>query len=79
MTRVLRNNRRTRVKLIFKCYIHFLRTDEIKLYAFHTYIEVNLDGTDEKELYDTMMERVLENLAKFFLKLVMLDFIALLN
>ena len=68
MTRVLRNNRRTEVKLILKCNMHFLRTDEIKPYAFHSGIEVNLDGTDEKELYDTMVERILENIAKFFIE-----------
>ena len=28
-------------------------------------IEINLDGTDEKELYDTMVERILENMAAF--------------
>ena len=65
ITRVLRNNRKTKVKLIFKCYIELLRTNEIKPSDFHSDIEVNLDGTDEKELYDTMMERVLENIATF--------------
>ena len=30
MTRVLRNNRRMKVKLILKCNMYFLRTDEIK-------------------------------------------------
>ena len=28
-------------------------------------IEVNLDGTDEKELYDTMVERIIEKMATF--------------
>ena len=37
-----------------------LKTGEIKAFAFHSNIEVNLDGTDEKELYDTMVERILE-------------------
>ena len=32
---------------------------------FHSDIEVNLDGTDEKELYETMAERVLENMYEF--------------
>ena len=68
MTIVLRNNRRTKVKLILKCNMHFRRTDEIKPYAFHSNIEVNLDGTDEKELYDTMVDRILENIAKFFIE-----------
>ena len=66
ITGVLRNNRRTKVKLILKCNMHFLRTDEIKPYAFHSNIEVNLDGTDEKELYNIMVERILENIPKFF-------------
>ena len=65
ITRVLRNNRRTKVKLILRCYMEFERTNEIRAYAFHSEIEVNLDGTDEKEIYDRMVERVLENIAKF--------------
>ena len=65
ITSVLRNNRRTKVKLIFKCYIEWLRTSEIKPADFHSDIEVYLDGTDEKELYDTMIERILENIATF--------------
>ena len=48
--RVLRNNRNTKVKLILKCYMEFLTTNEIKPADFHSNIEVNLDGTDEKEL-----------------------------
>ena len=32
----------------------------IKPADFHSGIEVNLDGTDEKELYDTMIERIIE-------------------
>ena len=60
MTRVLRNNRNMKVKLIFKRNMHRLMTDEILLCGFHSDIEVNLDGTDERELYDTMVERILE-------------------
>ena len=33
--------------------------------AFHSATEVYLDGTDEKELYDTMVEEILEKIAKF--------------
>ena len=33
--------------------------------AFHSGIEINLDGTDEKELYDTMVERIIEKMATF--------------
>ena len=65
MIKVLRDNRNTKVKLIFKCYMEFLTTNEIKPADFHASIEVNLDGTDEKELYDTMVERILEKIAKF--------------
>ena len=45
-TSVRRNNRRTKVKLIFKCYMQMLKTNEIKPAHFHSNIEVNLDGTD---------------------------------
>ena len=33
--------------------------------AFHSGIEINLDGTDEKELYDTMVERIIGKMATF--------------
>ena len=33
--------------------------------AFHCNIEVNLDGMDEKELYDAMVERMIEKMATF--------------
>ena len=63
---VLRNNRRTKVKLIFKCYMQ--KADAggeliIQPFAFHSNIEVNLEGTDEVNLYVTMTERILENIA----------------
>ena len=61
ITSVLRNNRRTKVKLIFKYYMQMLKTHEIKPADFHSNIEFNLDGTDEKELYDTI---VVENIRK---------------
>ena len=35
-----------------------LKTSEIKPADFYSDIEVNLDGTDEKELFDTMIERI---------------------
>ena len=46
ITSVLRNNRRTKVKLILRRNMHLLRTNEIKPYAFQSDIEINLDGTD---------------------------------
>ena len=45
--------------------MEFQRTNVIRAHAFHSEIEVNLDGTDEKEIYDRMVGRVLENIAKF--------------
>ena len=51
ITSVLRNNRRTKVKLIFKFYMQMLKTNEIKPADFHSDIEVNLDGTDEKDFF----------------------------
>ena len=60
MTSVLRNNRRTKVKL--KCNMERPSTLEetvIKPADFHSDIEVNLDGTDEIELYDTMVKRII--------------------
>ena len=64
MTSVLRNNRRTKVKLIFKCNMgrpSTLGETVIKPADFHSDIEVNLDGADEIELYDTMVERIIES------------------
>ena len=65
MIRVLRDNRNTKVKLILKCYLDFPTTNEIKPANFHSCIAVNLDGTNEEDLYDTMVDRVLENIAKY--------------
>ena len=66
ITSVLRNNRRTKVKLILKCYMEKTSTLGeiiIRPFAFHSNIEVNLDGTDEEELYNTMTERIIEKMA----------------
>ena len=62
---VLRNNRRTKVKLILKCYMErpSILGEIIQPFAFHSNIEVNLDGTDEDELYITMTERIIEKMA----------------
>ena len=65
MTKVLWDNRDTKVKLILKCYMEFLTTNEIKPADFHFNIEVNLDGTNGKQLYNTMVERILEKIATF--------------
>ena len=67
ITSVLRNNRRTKVKLIFKCYMEkpsILGETIIQPFAFHSNIEVNLDGTDEEDHYITMTEKIIEKMAK---------------
>ena len=38
---------------------------EIKPADFHSDIGVNLDGTDERELYDRMVEIIIEKMATF--------------
>ena len=37
----------------------------IKPADFHSDIEISLHGTDEKDLYDTMVERILEKMVTF--------------
>ena len=67
ITNVLRNNRKTKVKLFSKCNMERQTNSEMVIHpaTFHSDIEVNLDGTDEKELYDTMVERMIEKMAIF--------------
>ena len=68
ITSILRNNRRTKVKLILKCIMEKGIIPEeiiIKPADFHSNIEVSLDGTDEDDLYFMMTERILEKLATF--------------
>ena len=68
ITRVLRENRGTKVKLIFKCYMErpsTLGETVIKPAAFHSDIHINLDGTDEDDIYIIMAERILEKMATF--------------
>ena len=67
ITRVLRENRQTKVKLIFKCNMIKDNIEEeiIKPFAFHSNIEINLEGTDEDDIYIIMTERILEKMATF--------------
>ena len=63
---VLRNNRRTKVKLILICNMEkpsILGETIIRPSNFSSNIEVNLDGTNENDLYVTMTERAIENMA----------------
>ena len=48
--------------------MEFPTTNKIKPADFHSYIEVNLDGTNEEDLYDIMADRVLENITKYVAK-----------
>ena len=67
ITDVLKNNRRMKVKMILRCNMERMGNSGrvIQPAAFYSATEVNLDGTDEKELYDTMVEKILEKIAKF--------------
>ena len=67
VTSVLRNNRKTKVKLILKCNIErqTYSGTVIQPSAFRSGIEINLHGMGEKELYDTMAERMIEKMATF--------------
>ena len=60
MTEILKNNRTTKVKIILYCdMIHNIK-NIIREFAFHSNIEVNLEGTDADDLYVIMTERILE-------------------
>ena len=67
ITRFLRENRQTKVKLIFKC--NMIREgpdgEIIKPAYFHSDNHINLDGTDEDDIYIIMTERILEKMATF--------------
>ena len=66
ITGILRNNRRTKVKLVLICNMEKLSTlGEIIIRPsnFSSEIEVNLDGTDEDDLFVRMTERAIENMA----------------
>ena len=63
MIGLLRNNRNTKVKLILKCYMISERDNLIKDFPFHSEIEINVEGTDENEIYTTMTDTILERIA----------------
>ena len=63
MTELLRNNRNTKVKLILKCYMISEKKNLIKDFPFHSNIEVNLEGTDEDDIYIIMTDTILERIA----------------
>ena len=65
----LRKTRRTKVKLILRCNMekNNISTREVITLktAFNSKPEVNLEGTDVHDLYNTMADRVLEAMATF--------------
>ena len=65
LTEILRNNRNTKVKLALICYLKHEKDNIIKTFGFHSHIEVNLEGTDEDDIYFIMTERTLEKIAKY--------------
>ena len=68
MTKDLRENRETKVKLIFKCYMErpsTLGETVIKPANFHSDNHINIEGTDEDDIYIIMTERILEKMANF--------------
>ena len=69
LLKILRENKQQKVKLILKCLrkkIGLKTGEETKTEAnFHLEIENNLPGKNEKKLLNSMIEEVLENMAKF--------------
>ena len=63
-------NKQTKTKMILSCLMsrtNIATGEEIEEIAdFHFLIETNLDGTNEEEMFNEMVERILENLANFF-------------
>ena len=59
---VLRNNRGTKVKMVFRCNMERMSNSgrDTQPAAFYSNIEVDLDGTDEKGLSHEMVQRILE-------------------
>ena len=67
MAKVLRENRETKVKLVFKCYMErpsTLGETVIKPANFHSDNHINLEGTDD-DIYIIITERILEKMATF--------------
>ena len=68
ITRVLRENRETKVKLIHKCNIKNSGTHGdivVKQADFYSNKHINLEGTDEDDIYIIMTERILEKMDTF--------------
>ena len=67
ITSILRRNKQTKVKLVFNCLMERTVLDvgiDIKPFRFNSRHELNLQSTDENELYDTMVDRIEEEIQK---------------
>ena len=64
--RVLRQNKPTKVKLVFHCKMDREMDGQlqIKEFGFSSAHELNLYGTDEKELYDKMIDKIIDEMDK---------------
>ena len=65
LTGVLRNNRKTKVKLYLSCYFKDEKRNLIIKFGFYSHNEVNLEGSDEDDIYFVMMDTILERIARF--------------
>ena len=68
----LKENRQTKTKMILNCEMQrtVMSSGEViqDPASFHSHIEVNLEGSDENEMFYEMTERILENIAVFQLQ-----------
>ena len=64
--KIFNQHKQTKVKLIFKCNMIKDSTEGeiMQPFAFHSNIEINLEGTGEDELYDTMVDTIEEKIQK---------------
>ena len=65
LTEVLRNNRKTKVKLYLSCYFKDEKRNVIIKFVFYSHNEVNLEGSDEDDIYFVMTDTILERIAGF--------------
>ena len=66
LTEILRNNRNTKVKLILRIFMIHEVKNITKEFAFYSDNVVNLEGTDEDDIYIIMMDRLLEKNRKVY-------------
>jgi len=69
VTNKLQSHRQTKVKMILKCMMkrtNIATGEETIVEAvFHSGVEINLEGSDVNDIYDGMVEKVLDNLSNF--------------